>query len=753
MAHPFSPSDDDMAGASNEQNSEQDRTDVPGEADQQAANNAEMIDPVDREPNDTDAQLADSTDQDAPEYDTNNAGEPTELDGIDPDSEPNDTDAIPPFAGQEIAGEDSDDDDTDGQDLDGDDRDEETDEELGDDESEDDLDSDDADGDDEDLGDDDLELEFDDDESDDGEESDDDNGDEDGDDDGDLDADDAGQVVSESRFSANVFLVGIPVSNSDDITLRALYTLQQVDVVVCEDFKSAARLLRNHNIAKKIIEINEQNQESAGNDVIGMIRAGKKVAILNAAGLPTLTAPGSSLGGKLRAMDVEPKLIPGVNAMISGLIASGVGADTFEYLGVLPRRSEDRAQAARALAKHTGALVTVESSFRLRSLLAALAEAMPERKAVLTMNISTPFEAIAKGTLAQLNASFSQKRFKGDLVIVIEALSQSEQRQVERLDRTAERFESDEDETEAPAEDGWRPIKKHAPAEHGRDAKRGSFGDRRPDAGERRGGFGDKREDGERRGGFDDDRRGGFGEKRRDDRPAGGFGGPRGGGGDRPRSGGFGGPRGGGGFGDRRRDDRPSGGFGDRRRDDRPGGGFGDRPRGDRPSGGFGGPRGGGDRPRGGDRPGGSFGDRPRGGSFGDRPRGGGFGDRPRGDRPGGSFGDRPRGDRPSGGFGGPRGGGGDRPRGGDRPGGGFGGPRGGGSSFGGPRGGFGEGRRDDRPGGDRPRGGGDRPGGFGDRPRGGGFGGPRGGGGDRPRGGFGGPRGGGPRGRGPGRS
>jgi 16S rRNA (cytidine(1402)-2'-O)-methyltransferase len=682
-----------MPGADDDNTPGADRSPAHDETGTPAGNDATtgQIEATDLEPNDTDAQLATSMNPSAPDYspadDEAHELDEQELDEQELDAEPNDSDAIPSSLDPD---EEIDNDDVD---LDGI---EEVDEEELDDDDELDEESDDE----NELGDDD-ETGFGDDEE--------------GENEGEMGAD-----LSEAKFSASVFLVGVPKGNRDDITLRALHTLQSVDLVVCEDFKSAARLLRNHNIARKVIEIGSGNEEGATADVMAQIRAGKRVAILAEAGVPSLVDPGTLLAEELRTIGVEPRVIPGVSLVLGGVMASGFDMTSFELVGFLPRKPEERRQAARDLATRNRTLALTESPFRLRSLLTALAEAMPDRRAAMVINLTTPFEVIVRGTLAQLEEKFSGKRFKGEFVVVLDALTQAEPARAGRAheDRPHEMevgLEENIDELEGFLEDdedgneggGWKPVKKHHREERGNDRRErfddrprgGGFGGPRRDYGDRKGGFGGPRRD---------DRQGGYGGPRRDDRQ-GGYGGGRDG---ERRSGGFGGPRRddrGGGFGEKR------GGFGGPRRDDRQGGGFGEK------RGGFGGPR----RDDRGDR----------GGSFGEKR--GGFGGPRRDDRQGG-FGEK------RGGFGGPR-----RDDRGDRGG------------FGEKRGGFGGPRRDDRQGG----GYGEKRGNYGDRERGGGGGrweerggGERGGGfrgndrGGRPggdrRGGF----GRGPRGRGPGR-
>jgi 16S rRNA (cytidine1402-2'-O)-methyltransferase len=501
-------------------------------------------------------------------------------------------------------------------------------------------------------------------------------------------------VEPAEKLAGSISLVGVPIGNRDDITLRALRTLQAVDVVVCGEFKNAARLLRIYNISKKLIEMNEHNEAGVSDEVIAMLRAGKRVAVISDAGLPLLADPGNMLMSKLRALGVQPKIIPGVSSVMTGLMASGFSLESFDFVGILPRKPEERRMAAIALASRERTLAILESPYRLRSLLAVLADAMPDRRAAIAINLTTPFEATIRGTLAELSEKFASKKFKGEFVVVLDRLLPSERRQaaeqaaqravpaappeLHELEVVADADEIELDleptawqKPERSDEGGWSPVRKEqkGPREDrggwGARTDRGDKrehaprreGERREERGERRGrpergGWERPRRDwsgGERRGTRNE--REGFGGERRGERRDRDFGGERPERresregserrGDSQRSG-F--QRGGSPQGDRGRGSRGfqrGGGFQGSgfRRDDRERGGF---DRGNRE----GGNREGGGRERGGfERGNREGGGRERGGFERGNREGGG---RERGgfERGGGRFDDRSRGDR-----------------------------------------------------------------------------------------------------------
>ena len=233
------------------------------------------------------------------------------------------------------------------------------------------------------------------------------------------------------KRSGNIFFVGVPIGNDGDITLRAIRTLANADVVVCEEAKVGARIMRTHNISAKLMEMNEHNEEEATEEVIALLNAGKTVAVISDAGLPLVADPGATLVQKLRELKLRPTVIPGVSSITTALMVSGFGIDEFDMVGFLPRKIGERELAARALRLRTRTVVILETPYRLRSLLSILADAMPLRPAALAMNLTMPNEAVLHDTLAGLNERFVEKKFRGEFVVVLGPHSELDEEELE----------------------------------------------------------------------------------------------------------------------------------------------------------------------------------------------------------------------------------------------------------------------------------------------------------------------------------
>ncbi|MCC7438325.1 MAG: hypothetical protein IT211_07470, partial [Armatimonadetes bacterium] len=233
------------------------------------------------------------------------------------------------------------------------------------------------------------------------------------------------------KRSGNIFFVGVPIGNDGDITLRAIRTLANADVVVCEEAKVGARIMRTHNISAKLMEMNEHNEEEATEEVIALLNAGKTVAVISDAGLPLVADPGATLVQKLRELQLRPTIIPGVSSITTALMVSGFGIDEFDMVGFLPRKSGERESAARALCRRTRPVVILETPYRLRSLLSILSDVMPLRPAALAMNLTMPNEAVLHDTLAGLNERFVEKTFRGEFVVVLGPYTEFEEEDFE----------------------------------------------------------------------------------------------------------------------------------------------------------------------------------------------------------------------------------------------------------------------------------------------------------------------------------
>ena len=219
-----------------------------------------------------------------------------------------------------------------------------------------------------------------------------------------------------------IYLVGTPIGNMEDITLRALRILAAVDVLACEDTRVTRKLFQRYNlpVPKTIVAANDHNERSVAKRLAALAAAGRSVAFCSDAGMPGISDPGYNLARAAREAGVKVEIIPGPSAVATAVALAGVPAASFTFLGFPPRRD---GRLVRILADHAAlrpALVFYESPRRLARLLALAAEHLaPGREAAVCLELTKKFERVARGRLDELAAIFSQGEVRGEAVVVI----------------------------------------------------------------------------------------------------------------------------------------------------------------------------------------------------------------------------------------------------------------------------------------------------------------------------------------------
>ena len=211
-----------------------------------------------------------------------------------------------------------------------------------------------------------------------------------------------------------------PIGNLDDVTLRVLDELRHADLVLCEDTRRTRILLDRHGIEARLESHHRHNEASRLPGVLGRLRAGERVALVSDAGLPGVNDPGGRLMAAAVAEGVEVVVLPGASAVETAVVASALGADTYAFVGYLPRRDSQLRAFVTALARWEGAVVAFESPRRLPSSLRALSAAYPERQAAVCRELTKRFEEVARGSLAELAERFADPP-RGEITLVLGA--------------------------------------------------------------------------------------------------------------------------------------------------------------------------------------------------------------------------------------------------------------------------------------------------------------------------------------------
>lgn len=216
-----------------------------------------------------------------------------------------------------------------------------------------------------------------------------------------------------------LYVVPTPIGNLEDITLRAIRTLKEVDAVVAEDTRTSGILLKHYSISKPLISFHKFNEHRMLTSLIDKMLQGETLALISDAGTPGISDPGFLLVREAISNDIQVVTLPGATAMIPAVVSSGLPCDKFVFEGFLPQK-KGRNKLAEMLKSEQRTMIFYESPNRLIKSLELFKEAFGEnRKAVVCREISKLHEEIKRGTLSELIEYFSEKKPRGEIVIVV----------------------------------------------------------------------------------------------------------------------------------------------------------------------------------------------------------------------------------------------------------------------------------------------------------------------------------------------
>ncbi len=226
-------------------------------------------------------------------------------------------------------------------------------------------------------------------------------------------------------MKATLSIVATPIGNLGDITLRALEALRAADVIACEDTRHARRLLDHHGIAGQLLALHEHNEQAAAEKLIGLLAAGKQVALISDAGTPAVSDPGARAVAAVRRAGFRVTPLPGPNAAIAALSAAGLDDPHFHFVGFLPAKLGARRAALERLKAIDATLVFYEAPHRIEETVADLAALLePEREIVIARELTKLFEQIERMPLPEAPAwlAADENRRRGEFVLLVSAL-------------------------------------------------------------------------------------------------------------------------------------------------------------------------------------------------------------------------------------------------------------------------------------------------------------------------------------------
>ncbi|MCD8102472.1 MAG: 16S rRNA (cytidine(1402)-2'-O)-methyltransferase [Alistipes sp.] len=228
---------------------------------------------------------------------------------------------------------------------------------------------------------------------------------------------------------SKLYVVPTPIGNLDDITVRAVKVLSEVDLILAEDTRTTSFLLRHLGIDKKPVSHHKFNEHATVQLIASRIESGQSVALVSDAGTPGISDPGFLLVRTCVERGIEVETLPGATALIPALVQSGLPSDRFCFEGFLPHK-KGRAKRLAELAGEPRTMIFYESPYRVRKTLEQLAGVMGEdREVSVSRELTKKFEETVRGTLAELIAHFSVREPKGEFVIVVAGRKERKERE------------------------------------------------------------------------------------------------------------------------------------------------------------------------------------------------------------------------------------------------------------------------------------------------------------------------------------
>lgn len=220
-------------------------------------------------------------------------------------------------------------------------------------------------------------------------------------------------------MSGILYIVPTPVGNLEDMTLRAIRTLKEVDLILAEDTRTSGKLLKHFEIQNHLMSHHKFNEHGTSAGIVERLKGGQNIALISDAGTPGISDPGFFLAREAAAAGIKVECLPGATAVIPALVSSGLPCDRFAFEGFLPQK-KGRQTKLQSLVDEKRTMAFYESPYRVLKTLQQFAEVFGEdRQAATCREISKIHEECLRGTLAELIAHFNETAPKGEFVIIV----------------------------------------------------------------------------------------------------------------------------------------------------------------------------------------------------------------------------------------------------------------------------------------------------------------------------------------------
>ncbi len=230
---------------------------------------------------------------------------------------------------------------------------------------------------------------------------------------------DANEAVSATAGTGCLYLVGTPIGNLEDITLRALRILREADQIAAEDTRHTQKLLQHYEISRPLVSYHEHNEMTRAPELLIALEQGAKIALVSDAGMPLVSDPGHRLVALCLRHQIPVVPVPGPSALLAALSASGLPNEEFLFVGFLPQRSGERRRALERLRIEDRTIIFYEAPHRIAECVADATEILGDRPACIAREVTKLHEEFRRGKLSAIATSLEERPARGEITLLI----------------------------------------------------------------------------------------------------------------------------------------------------------------------------------------------------------------------------------------------------------------------------------------------------------------------------------------------
>jgi 16S rRNA (cytidine1402-2'-O)-methyltransferase len=226
-------------------------------------------------------------------------------------------------------------------------------------------------------------------------------------------------ITPQGNYPGTLYVVATPIGNLEDITIRALRILKDVDLIAAEEPDHTRRLCSHYGIRTKLTGYNQHNSPSKGPKLVETLKAGSNIALVTSAGTPAISDPGSFLINMAHEQGIKVSPIPGPSALAAALSACGLKVDRFVFLGFLPNRQGKRRKYLKGLLNEQRTMILYEAPHRILELLMDMEEIFGDRRIAVLRELTKVYEEIKRGSISGILKDMDENRIKGEFTIIL----------------------------------------------------------------------------------------------------------------------------------------------------------------------------------------------------------------------------------------------------------------------------------------------------------------------------------------------